>query len=1230
MAQQTIDVGTGLGSGDGDHVRVAFQKTNANFTELYNSDASIAARVGALEVTPVPATNIPVTGGALLLGTMHLGQALDIVDHLEAADVPLDTATFTNNLGVGVDTVQKLADWIDNTDFAALSTGPVLPSAVGSTVSIDTTAFTVLAPTDNDCQKVADRVDNLFAGLSATYATDADLATETAARIAGDISSSAAAATVQTNLNAETTNRINADTALSTRISTLEGLQATNATDAEVTAAIALEANSRALGDNGLDVRLSALEADPTTKAYVDTQTAALDARLDTLEADDTTKAYVDAQDAALDARLDIVEPEVAALRALSGTAVSAADLGTFAGSTIPDAQTTKQALQALETAVEAVSGISLWVAGTSYGAGKVVRDPFINVLFVALNAQASSTVRPSEDPINWLGADADLIGEIAVKAVARDHGGYKKIKAGTPALSRTKYVRLLNAICPAVTVSATNGSVTIGTDAADADLFVVGMPVEGPGVQPGTTIATVPVAAQTKTGYVVSGSNTIYAEVGQSPQTITSGEVDGQDLPTDSTVTASVADLPLTTFNVAASSTFADRDPTAAVNSVPLTSRRVQAPAIGFATVTDHQLAGTATRATATNGSSLVWFTNQYPESRIRTNQRVRVGASPQTMTVASVARAVDTLTTSVNVISGAANLNLEVGEYDAAKWPINRRFNHALLAGVANLDGGYISSVVAESTHTASTLVGDPRLFLNVGDAGPAGGVGRFVAGIPAIPALTTYTASTASTTHPGASTDSVSNTINWGIGNDPTSGPMIVGRRITYTGGVTNGQIAAYNPAASISCSYRTGAPNLGLEPASTAVFSSGRILNNSGFSSRTLVSEIVAADFTRSCGTTSGTAVVTTADTSNLYVGQRVSGAGIAANAVIVSIVGGVSFTLSATSTATAAAVTLTFGRVWTASAPATANGAGTSTSYGAYVVVSPATPVTTQPYASSIPTVGRVLTLDAAATATASGNVTFGAQMGYTSVAANTVTSKLVGGVLGVGLNMTSNYTAGSTNYTTAATFAEWITVSTAATVVGSNQTFTFGGSWTLDRPASATSGPNVYSFGGVCTLSLPFVGATSGAAQVRLMPYGGGDGSTTFNIPSVNLAGRVMAFMGPGHAPGSLAGSDTHLLTSSESGMPSHTHGVTDPVHNHAVPHGVATFNGSNNGGEWFLHNGGITLNSNTSVNFGASGSTSGVTVNASSSFNAATAHNNIQPTAYIGVAGFIYAGAAA
>ena len=114
--------------------------------------------------------------------------------------------------------------------------------------------------------------------------------------------------------------------------------------------------------------------------------------------------------------------------------------------------------------------------------------------------------------------------------------------------------------------------------------------------------------------------------------------------------------------------------------------------------------------------------------------------------------------------------------------------------------------------------------------------------------------------------------------------------------------------------------------------------------------------------------------------------------------------------------------------------------------------------------------------------------------------------------------------------------------------------------------------------------------------------YGVGDGSTTFNIP--DLRGRVIAGqddMGGtsanrltsqpgglnGDTLGATGGSETHLLTAAESGLPSHNH--TIPIQNFA-------------GG-------------NTPRDGGTGASTQTKTTGNAGGDDASSAHNNVQPT---------------
>lgn len=60
--------------------------------------------------------------------------------------------------------------------------------------------------------------------------------------------------------------------------------------------------------------------------------------------------------------------------------------------------------------------------------------------------------------------------------------------------------------------------------------------------------------------------------------------------------------------------------------------------------------------------------------------------------------------------------------------------------------------------------------------------------------------------------------------------------------------------------------------------------------------------------------------------------------------------------------------------------------------------------------------------------------------------------------------------------------------------------------------------------------------------------YGGGNGSTTFNVP--DLRGRTVIGSNSSHALGSTGGAETVKLTQNQSALPSHGHGFTQPTVN--------------------------------------------------------------------------------
>jgi len=124
----------------------------------------------------------------------------------------------------------------------------------------------------------------------------------------------------------------------------------------------------------------------------------------------------------------------------------------------------------------------------------------------------------------------------------------------------------------------------------------------------------------------------------------------------------------------------------------------------------------------------------------------------------------------------------------------------------------------------------------------------------------------------------------------------------------------------------------------------------------------------------------------------------------------------------------------------------------------------------------------------------------------------------------------------------------------------------------------------------------------------------GADDSYTFKLP--DCRGRVLGAIGTGsgltaRSAGTLIGSETHTLTVSE--LPSHTHSITDPGHTHTVANTVGITGQDTPSGLDASPN---EFDLNTSFTTTSSSSTTGITVNAT---GGGGAHNNMQPTAFVG-----------
>lgn len=142
-------------------------------------------------------------------------------------------------------------------------------------------------------------------------------------------------------------------------------------------------------------------------------------------------------------------------------------------------------------------------------------------------------------------------------------------------------------------------------------------------------------------------------------------------------------------------------------------------------------------------------------------------------------------------------------------------------------------------------------------------------------------------------------------------------------------------------------------------------------------------------------------------------------------------------------------------------------------------------------------------------------------------------------------------------------------------------------------------GTTIDSITGPTSLTMSQNASSSGTNTVYVQPWGAGDGATvypatTFNVP--DLRGRTIIGFGTGtgltarSTMGEKMGTETHLLTAAESGLPAHTHTGTSPKGDITGSLAIAA-EGDNFSG------------------------TIPLTVDANAAANAAAAHQNMQPS---------------
>ena len=131
--------------------------------------------------------------------------------------------------------------------------------------------------------------------------------------------------------------------------------------------------------------------------------------------------------------------------------------------------------------------------------------------------------------------------------------------------------------------------------------------------------------------------------------------------------------------------------------------------------------------------------------------------------------------------------------------------------------------------------------------------------------------------------------------------------------------------------------------------------------------------------------------------------------------------------------------------------------------------------------------------------------------------------------------------------------------------------------------------------------------------------YTYGNSGQNFKLP--DLRGRTPVGVGTGtasdataHTLGQKAGTETHKLTSTQSGVPAHGHGFTQPkIPNHSHSMGNIFSNGSGSSDAYTMSSG-KALRTRATATDGGGGSTTGGAVQQNTAADASQAHPNMQP----------------
>lgn len=379
---------------------------------------------------------------------------------------------------------------------------------------------------------------------------------------------------------------------------------------------------------------------------------------------------------------------------------------------------------------VIAVAGSSIpdWVSGgTTYAIGNTTRDVGIDVYFRCKQSHVSAAKPPSEDPLNWVGQDAERVGQLFYQGHKKITGPNKLMTSGAT-LSRVKYIRLANAISFVKgPISGTLNSNVMSLGSGDDVDLSIGDTVELYSLPIGTTISTLGTSG-TKVATNLLGSMALfyrYGVISTGYQPSYPARVSGPNIGPFLSVTALVPDTTAAVTFASGASYYAALPGVTALNTV-ITGDYVTSGALipANARVTSSfPNQTTLANAGAISGSNQLMapFNMESVQGIVAANLPGRFFTKTGFVSPTSISSVVDPEYAMPGSWSYITNLGLfspwDVLPADVTKLVLNRKIG---LDGVLTSDSNSLASMVSpKNTLQGSTSLGVASYFWKVGTA-------------------------------------------------------------------------------------------------------------------------------------------------------------------------------------------------------------------------------------------------------------------------------------------------------------------------------------------------------------------------------------------------------------------------------------------------------------------------------------------------------------------------------